>query len=96
MSKEVNQLTVEVEKSKNNLNKLINNLHTIEKRLGSFVVLNDVFTKVLQENNDSLVDFNNYSFNFNEINIKDIFGYYNSTKERVSNIIFFFSDKIIL
>jgi len=48
MSKEVNQLTVEVEKSKNNLNKLINNLHTIEKRLGSFVVLNAVFTKVLQ------------------------------------------------
>ena len=89
MSKEVNQLTVEVEKSKNNLNKLINNLHTIEKRLGSFVVLNDVFTKVLQENNDSLVDFNNYSFNFNEINIKDIFGYFNSTKERVNNIIFF-------
>jgi hypothetical protein len=89
MSKEVNQLTVEVEKSKNNPNKLINNLHTIEKRLGSFVVLNDVFTKLLQENNDSLVDFNNYSFDFNEINIKDIFGYYNSTKERVSNIIFF-------
>ena len=44
MSKEVNQLTVEVEKSKINLNKLINNLHTIEKRLGSFIVLNDVYT----------------------------------------------------
>ena len=79
MSKEVNQLTVEVEKSKNNLNKLINNLHTIEKRRWSFVVLS----------NESLVDFNNYSFDFNEINIKDIFGYFNSTKERVNNIIFF-------
>ncbi len=81
MSKEVNQLTVEVEKSKKNLNKLINNFKTIEKRRGSLIVLNEDFTKVLEEYNDSLLGFNKYSFDFKEIDIKDLFGYFSQTKK---------------
>jgi hypothetical protein len=52
MSKEVNQLTVEIEKSKRNLNKLTSNFNTVEKRRESLIVLNDNFTKVLGEYND--------------------------------------------
>ena len=85
MSKEVNQLTVEIEKSKRNLNKLTSNFNTVEKRRGSLIVLNENFTKVLGEYNDSLLGFNKYSFDFKEINIKDVFGYFSSTKEKVSN-----------
>jgi len=36
MSKDINQLNVEVEKSKKNLNKLINNFNTVEKGTGKF------------------------------------------------------------
>jgi len=49
MPKEVNQLIVEVEKSKKNLNKLINNFNTVDKRWKSLIVLNEDFTKVLEE-----------------------------------------------
>ena len=85
ISKEVNQLKVEIEKSKRNLNKLTRNFNTVEKRSESLFVLNDNFTKVLGEYNDSLIGFNKYSFDFKEIDIKDVFGYFNSTKEKVSN-----------
>jgi hypothetical protein len=85
ISKEVNQLTVEIKKSKINLNKLTNNFYSVEKRRESLIVLNDNFTKVLGEYNDSLLGFNKYSFDFKEIDIKDVFGYFNSTKEKVSN-----------
>ena len=44
MYEEVNHITVEVEKLKKNMNKLINNFNTIEKIRGSFIVLNDVYT----------------------------------------------------
>ena len=85
ISKEVNQLTVEIKKSKINLNTLTNNFYSVEKRRESLIVLNDNFTKVLGEYNDSLLGFNKYSFDFKEIDIKDVFGYFNSTKEKVSN-----------
>ena len=85
ISKEVNQLTVEIKKSKINLNTLTNNFYSVEKRRESLIVLNDNFTKVLGEYNDSLIGFNKYSFDFKEIDIKDVFGYFNSTKEKVSN-----------
>ena len=48
-------------------------------------VLNDNFTEVLGEYNDSLLGFNKYSFDFNQIDIKYAFGYFNSTKEKVSD-----------
>ena len=44
MYEEVNHITVEVEKLKKNMNKLINNFNTIAKIRGSFIVLNDVYT----------------------------------------------------
>ena len=44
MYEELNHITVEVEKLKKNMNKLINNFNTIEKIRGSFIVLNDVYT----------------------------------------------------
>jgi hypothetical protein len=85
ISKEVNQLTVEIEKSKRNLNELTSNFYTVEKRRVSLIVLDDNFTKVLGEYNDSLLGFNKYSFDFNQIDIKYAFGYFNSTKEKVSD-----------
>jgi hypothetical protein len=83
MYKEVNQLTVEVENSKKNLNKLINNFKTIEKRRGSLIVLNEDFTKVLEEYNDSKspITWLQQIFDFKEIDIKDLFGYFSQTKK---------------
>ena len=64
--------------------------YTVEKRRESLIVLNDNFIKVLGEYNDSLLGFNKYSFDFKEINVKDVFGCFNSTKEKVSNYIYLF------
>jgi len=76
MSKEVNQLTVEVEKSKRNLNELIKSFNTDERKRESIDVLNESYTKILNEYNDALLGFNKYWFDFNEIDIKDVFGYF--------------------
>ena len=79
MSKEVDQLTVEVEKSKSNLNNLVNRFDSSEKKQKSVVGLNECFSKVLVEYKESLLGFNKYSFDFNEIDIKDVFGYINES-----------------
>ena len=81
MSKDVNQLNVEVEKSKKNLNKLINNFNTVEKRQESWIFLNENFRDVLKDYNDSLLGFKIYSFDFREIDIKDVFGYFSQTEK---------------
>ena len=93
MPKEVNQLIVEVEKSKKNLNKLINNF---DKRWKSLIVLNENFTKVLEEYNDydSTFGFNKYSFDFNEVDVKDVFGYF-SEIQKVSGKLFILIETIL-
>ena len=83
MSKEVDQLTVEVEKSKSNLNNLVNRFDSSEKKQKSVVGLNECFRKVLDEYKETLLGFNKYSFDFKEIDIKDIFGNLSET-EKVS------------
>ena len=79
MSKEIDQLTVEVEKSKSNLNDLVNRFDSCEKKQKSVVELNECFSKVLEEYKESLLGFNKYSFDFNEIDIKDTFGYFSES-----------------
>ena len=74
MSKEVNKLTVEVEKSKRNLNGLVNRFDLFEKKQKKEAVINESFSKVLTEYKESLLGYNKYSFDFKEIDIKDIFG----------------------
>ena len=86
-SKKVNQLTVEVEKSKRNLKDLIKSFNTNEKITESIEILIEANKKVLKEYNDALLGFNKYSFDFNEIEIKDIFGYFIKT-EKVSGKLF--------
>ena len=83
MSKEVDQLTVEVEQSKSNLNDLVDRFDSCEKKQKSVVGLNECFRKVLDEYKETLLGFNKYSFDFKEIDIKDIFGNLSET-EKVS------------
>ena len=80
MSKEVNQLIFEVEKSKKNLNDLVNRLDLFEKKPKNVVGLDDPFYKFLEVYKESLLGFNKYSFDFKEIDIKDNFGHFKETE----------------
>jgi hypothetical protein len=76
----INKLKTEVENFKNNLNEFTKNFDKNEISQKSLSVLNEVYTNLLGEYNDL---FNKYSFDFKEIDIKDVFGYLSETK-RVS------------
>ncbi len=74
MSEEVNKLTIEVENSKSYLNGLASRFDSCEKKQKSVFGLNESFCKVLEEYKESSLGFSKYSFDFKEIDIKDIFG----------------------
>jgi hypothetical protein len=84
MSKEVNQLKLEIENSKKNLNELINRFNLFDKKQKSVAVINESYSKVLEEYKESLLGYNKYSFDFNEIDIKDAFGYFSETAKVIS------------
>ena len=84
MSKGVNQMTVEVEKSKKNLNELANRFNLFDMKQKSVAVINESYSKVLGEYKESLLGYNKYSFDFNEIDIKDAFGYFSETAKVIS------------
>ena len=81
ISKEVNQMTAFIEKSKNELNKLITQFDTLEfndKKFeeikSSVAVVNQEFNKILAEYQDNLIGNKKSTFEFKELPIKDIFG----------------------
>ena len=91
ISKEVTQLSFEnltfvimtnaIEKSKNELNKLItqfDSLEIIDKKFedikASVAVVNQEFHNILAEYHDSIIGNKKYTFEFKESAIEDIFG----------------------
>ena len=87
MSKEVDQLTAEVEKSNSNLNGLVNQFKSFKRKQKPEAGFNEYFSKVLEEYKESLLGFSKHSFDFNEIDIKDVFGNLSET-EQVSRKLF--------
>ena len=94
MSKEVDQLTVEVEKSTSSLNSLVNKFEVFEKKPKSLVGFDECLSKVLEEYKESLLGFSKYSFDFKEIDIKEVFGYLSET-EQVRGKLFIYFETII-
>jgi hypothetical protein len=81
LSKEVNQMTVNIEKSKKELNELITRFDTLifnDKKFQeiktSVAVVNEKLHRILAEYQNSLVGNKKYSFHFNELSIEEIFG----------------------
>ena len=81
ISKEVTQMTNAIEKSKNELNKLItqfDSLEIIDKKFedikANVAVVNQEFHKILAKYQESLIGNKEFTFNFKELPIEDIFG----------------------
>ena len=81
ISKEVNQMTTVIEKSKNELKKLITQFDTLEindKKFNyikaSITVVNQEFHKILAEYQENLIGNKEFTFKFEELPIEDIFG----------------------
>ena len=89
MSKEVNQVTAEVEKSKKNLNEMANRFNLFDMKQKRVVIINESYSKFLEEYKESLFGYNKYSFDFNEIDIKDAFGYFSETAKVISKLFIF-------
>ncbi len=87
MSEEVNKLTIEVENSKSYLNGLVSRFDSCEKKQKSVFGLNESFCKVLEEYKESSLGFSKYSFDFKEIDIKDIFGNLIETEKVIEKLL---------
>ncbi len=81
ISKQVNEMTTVIEKSKNELKKLIIQFDTLEfndKKFddikASVAVVNKEFHKILDEYQDSLIGNKKYTLEFKELPKEDIFG----------------------
>ena len=81
LSKEANQLTTNIEKSRKDLNELIAQFDTLEFNDKKFediktsvAVVNREFYKILAEYQDSLISNKKHTFEFKELPIEDIFG----------------------
>ena len=98
LSKEVNQITINIEKSKDELNKLITQFDTLEFNDKKFediktnvAVVNQEFHKIPAEYQDSLIGKTKYTFEFMESQIEDIFG--RVTDVQVNFYSFYFFNK---
>ena len=81
ISKEVTQMTIVIEKSKNELNKLMTQFETLETNEKKFedikasvAVVNQEFHKILAEYQNILMGDKDYTLEFEELRIEDIFG----------------------
>lgn len=96
--KQVNQRSITIDLSKKELDELIANFDTFdinEKKFGDIKqdvsVLNASFNKVLAEYKDSLIGNSQYSFDFEEVSIEDLFGSYGQIeKAGLIKLTFFF------
>ena len=81
LSKEANQLTTNIEKSRKDLNELVTQFDTLEFNDKKFEdikanveVVNRELHKILAEYQDSLIGNKKHTFEFKELPIEDIFG----------------------
>jgi len=81
LSKEVNEITENIEKSKKEFDKLTSRFDTLEfndKKFedikASVAVVNQEFHKILAEYQDSLIGNKKYTFDFKESRVDEIFG----------------------
>jgi hypothetical protein len=81
LSKEANQLTTNIEKSRKDLNELVTQFDTLEFNDKKFEdikanveVVNRELHKILAEYQDSLIDNKKYTFEFKELPVEEIFG----------------------
>jgi len=81
LSKDVNQITENINKSRKDLNELIAQFETLETNEKKFedikasvAVVNQEFHKILAEYHDSLIGNKEFTFKFKELPIEDIFG----------------------
>ena len=92
LSKEANEISVNIEESKKELDDFIQQFDTLEADHIKFesikqgvTCINENFQSILAEYNDSLLDYNEYFFNFEEISIEEVFGSLVNA-EKVKNI----------
>jgi len=81
LSKDVNKITENINKSRKDLNELIAQFETLETNEKKFedikasvAVVNQEFHKILAEYQDNLLDDRSYTFEFEESRIENIFG----------------------
>lgn len=98
LSKEENQITVNIAKSKTELDKLIKQFDSIEANAMEFkevkksvTSLNQEFYQIIDEYNNLLIGNKKYLFQFNELSIDDIFGRLSD-----SEVMFYLIEKNIL
>jgi len=94
LSKTVDGLTAEIEKSKIELNKLIERFDTFDiddKReiMNSTIIFNKRLTRIADQHKASLIGKKDYSFEFNEIQIADIFGCFKTIDKVILKLIYF-------
>lgn len=87
LSKEVNQITTEFEKSKTTFNDLLKRFDTLEFNEKKFEeiksgveVVNEGLSQIIKEHNQTLTGNKNYTFRFEELPIEDIFGRIDDSK----------------
>lgn len=95
LSIKVNQLTTELDKSKRELSELIARLDTFDTNEANFrdvmkkgVVLNETISQLLNGYKDSLIGNKEYSFEFKEMKIEDVFGKFDVNEKVFCSIYF--------
>jgi hypothetical protein len=94
LSKTVDKLTAEIEKSKKELNKLVELFDTFDiddKRdiMNSVIKFNRRLARIVGIHKASLIGNKDYSFEFNEIQIDDMFGCFKATEKVILKLIYF-------
>jgi len=92
LSKETKKLSTEIEKSKEELTELVGRFDTFEIDYEKFeeireslTVLNEDLTRKLEEFKDSIIGDKNYILEFQEIDIKSLFGSFKEVEKVISN-----------
>ena len=95
MSKESKKLNTEIEESKKELTELIDIFDTFEidnekfeEIRQSLTVLNGGLTRQLGEYKDSIIGDKKYSFEFEEIDIKSLFGSFKEVEKVIYHLIY--------
>jgi len=93
-SKETKNLNTEIEKSKEELTELVDRFDTFEidekkfeEIMQSLIVLNGGLTRTLSEYKDSMIGGKEYTFEFEEIDIKGLFGSFKEVEKVTLNLI---------
>ncbi len=96
LSKELEQLSIDVEKLKKDLSQLISRFDTFDIREKKYEdikqevgVLNKAITRIQSEYTNSLLGNKEYSFESNNFEIKDVFGCFKEIQKVILHIVIF-------